>query len=200
MSDVPLPDQVAGPGPRDALRGLTGAWWLFLILGVLWILFGMFVLSYNVGSLLALAIFAGVTFIFTGVNQILAAGRAESWRWLYLVGGALSIIAGLIAFAWPGRTLLVISVVLAWFLVFKGIVDVVAAFTNHGRPYWWVTLILGILELLLGIWAVGYPGRSLFVFVNLVGIYAIFYGFTELFAAFELRGLGKRLDQGRPAV
>jgi uncharacterized membrane protein HdeD (DUF308 family) len=200
MSDVPLPDQVAGPGPRDALRGLTGAWWLFLILGVLWILFGMFVLSYNVGSLLALAIFAGVTFIFTGVNQILAASRAESWRWLYLVGGALSIIAGLIAFAWPGRTLLVISVVLAWFLVFKGIVDVVAAFTNHGRPYWWVTLILGILELLLGIWAVGYPGRSLFVFVNLVGIYAVFYGFTELFAAFELRGLGKRLDQGRPAV
>jgi uncharacterized membrane protein HdeD (DUF308 family) len=200
MSDVPLPDQVAGPGSRDALRGVTSAWWLFLILGVLWILFGMFVLSYNVGSLLALAIFAGVTFIFTGVNQILAAGRAESWRWLYLVGGALSIIAGLIAFVWPGRTLLVISVVLAWFLVFKGIVDIVAAFTNHGRPYWWVTLILGILELLLGIWAVGYPGRSLFVFVNLVGIYAIFYGFTELFAAFELRGLGKRLDRGQPAV
>ena len=200
MSQVPLPDQVAGPGSREALRGLTSAWWLFLILGVLWILFGMFVLSYNVGSLLALAIFAGVTFIFTGVNQILAAGRAESWRWLYLVGGALSIIAGLIAFAWPGRTLLVISVVLAWFLVFKGIVDVVAAFTNHGRPYWWVTLILGILELLLGIWAVGYPGRSLFVFVNLVGIYAIFYGFTELFAAFDLRGLGKRLDQRQPAV
>jgi uncharacterized membrane protein HdeD (DUF308 family) len=200
MSQVPLPDQVVGPGSRDALRGLTSAWWLFLILGVLWILFGMFVLSYNVGSLLALAIFAGVTFIFTGVNQILAAGRAESWRWLYLVGGALSIIAGLIAFAWPGRTLLVISVVLAWFLVFKGIVDVIAAFTNHGRPYWWVTLILGILELLLGIWAVGYPGRSLFVFVNLVGIYAIFYGFTELFAAFELRGLGKRLDRGQPAV
>jgi uncharacterized membrane protein HdeD (DUF308 family) len=200
MSQVPLPDQVAGPGSRDALRGLTSAWWLFLILGVLWILFGMFVLSYNVGSLLALAIFAGVTFIFTGVNQILAATRAESWRWLYLVGGALSILAGLIAFAWPGRTLLVISVVLAWFLVFKGIVDVIAAFTNHGRPYWWVTLILGILELLLGIWAVGYPGRSLFVFVNLVGIYAIFYGFTELFAAFELRGLGKRLDRGQPAV
>jgi uncharacterized membrane protein HdeD (DUF308 family) len=57
-----------------------------------------------------------------------------------------------------------------------------------------VTLILGILELLLGIWAVGYPGRSLVVFVNLVGIYAIFYGFTELFAAFDLRGLGHRLD------
>jgi uncharacterized membrane protein HdeD (DUF308 family) len=66
-----------------------------------------------------------------------------------------------------------------------------------------VTLILGILELLLGMWAAGYPGRALVVFVNLVGIYAIFYGFTEVFAAFDLRGLGRRIDQlppERPAV
>jgi uncharacterized membrane protein HdeD (DUF308 family) len=201
MSDMPMPDRVADVGSRDVLRGVTGVWWLFLILGVLWILFGMFVLSYNVGSLLALAVVAGVTFIMTGINQILSSGRAEGgWRWLYIIGGALSIIAGIIAFVWPGRTLLVLSVVLAWFLVFKGIIDIVTAFSNHGRPYWWVALILGILELLLGMWAVGYPGRSLFVFVNLVGIYAIFYGFTEVFAAFDLRGLGRRLDQERPAV
>jgi uncharacterized membrane protein HdeD (DUF308 family) len=178
---------------------LTSSWWLFLILGVIWILFGMFVLSYNAGSLLVLAIFAGITFIMTGVNQLLSFGRVEGgWRWLYLVGGVLSILAGIIAFVWPGRTLLVISVVLAWFLVFKGIIDIVAAFTNHGRHMWWVTLILGILELLLGIWAAGYPGRSLFVFINVVGIYAIFYGFTEVFAAFDLRGLGRRLDRLPP--
>ena len=204
MSDAPLPDQVARLESRDAIRGVTRAWWLFLIIGVVWILFGMFVLSYNAGSLLVLAIFAGVTFIMTGINQLLSFGRVEGgWRWLFLVGGALSIIAGIIAFVWPGRTLLVLSVVLAWFLVFKGIVDIVAAFSNHGRPWWWMTLILGILELLLGIWAAGYPGRSLFVFVNVVGIYAIFYGFTELFAGFELRGLGRRLDRlppGQPAV
>jgi uncharacterized membrane protein HdeD (DUF308 family) len=204
MSDLPLSDQVAGPGSREAIRGVTRSWWLFLILGVIWILFGMFILSYNVGSLLALAIFAGITFIMTGINQLLSFGRVEGgWRWLFLAGGVLSILAGIIAFVWPGRTLLVISVVLAWFLVFKGIVDIVAAFSNHGRPWWWVTLILGILELLLGIWAAGYPGRSLFVFVNVVGIYAVFYGFTEVFAAFDLRGLGHRLDRlppERPAV
>jgi uncharacterized membrane protein HdeD (DUF308 family) len=202
-NEMPMADRMAGPATRDVLRGVSRAWWLFLLLGVLWILFGMFVLSYNVGSLLALAVFAGVTFIMTGINQILAAGRVESWGWLYLVGGVLSIIAGIIAFVWPGKTLLVISVVLAWFLVFKGIVDIVAALSNHGRPWWWVTLILGILELLLGMWAAGYPGRALIVFVNLVGIYAIFYGFTELFAAFDLRGLGHRLDElppERPAV
>jgi uncharacterized membrane protein HdeD (DUF308 family) len=171
------------------------------VLGILWILFGMFVLSYNVGSLLALGIFAGVTFIGTGITQVLSAGRAESWRWLYIVGGALSILAGILAFAWPGRTLLVISVVLAWFLVFKGIVDVVGALVSIGRAWWWIALIVGVLELLLGIWAAGYPGRSLFVFVNVVGIYAMFYGFGEIFAAFDLRRLGHTLDRPteRPA-
>jgi uncharacterized membrane protein HdeD (DUF308 family) len=198
VSDVPLPDTRSGGLSRDSALGLTGSWWLFLIIGVLWILFGMFVLSYNVGSLLALAVFAGVTFLMTGVTQIMSATRAHSWRWLYLIGGILSILAGIIAFVWPGRTLLVLSVILAWFLVFKGIVDIVGSLASHGRPWWWLGLILGILELLLGIWAAGYPGRSLFVFVNLVGVYAIFYGFTELFSAFELRGLGRDLERMPP--
>jgi uncharacterized membrane protein HdeD (DUF308 family) len=96
---------------------------------------------------------------------------------------------------------LVISVVLAWFLVFKGIVDLVSALANTHRDWWWIGLIVGILEFLLGMWAVGYPGRSLFVFVNLVGIYAMFYGFGEIFAAFDLRRLDHTLDHalGRPA-
>jgi uncharacterized membrane protein HdeD (DUF308 family) len=48
-----------------------------------------------------------------------------------------------------------------------------------------------MVELLLGIWAAGYPGRSLFVFVNLVGIYAVFHGFAEVLIGFELRWLGQ---------
>jgi len=190
-----MPDTGAGALSRDTVRGLARSWWLFLVIGILWILFGMFVLSYNVGSLLALAVLAGVTFIGTGITQVMTAGRAESWRWLWVVGGVLSIIAGILAFVWPGRTLLVLAGILAWFLVFKGIVDVVGALASIGRAWWWIGLIVGILELLLGIWAAGYPGRSLFVFVNVVGIYAMFYGFGEIFAAFDLRRLDHTLDR-----
>jgi hypothetical protein len=68
MSDTPIPDARAEARIPAPVRQLARNWWLFLVLGVLWVLFGMFVLSYNVGSLLALAAFAAATFIATGVT------------------------------------------------------------------------------------------------------------------------------------
>ena len=182
---------------RDTVLGLARTWWLCLLLGILWILFGMVVLSYNVGSQLALAVLTGIAFIATGVNELITAGRVERLQWLWLVGGVLSVVAGIITFVWPGHTLRFLAGILAWFLVVKGTVDTLGAFASIGRPWWWTTLLLGMAELLLGIWAAGYPGRSLFVFVNLVGIYAVFLGFAELLTAFDLRRLGHAPDRGR---
>jgi uncharacterized membrane protein HdeD (DUF308 family) len=189
----------AGQGRLQAARELGQTWWVFLLLGIVWVLFGMFVLSYRVGSLLALAILAGVVFILSGVAELAAASRATSWRWLYVLGGVLSVVAGLIAFIWPGITLFILSVVLSWFLVVMGVVHVVGALAGPKRDWWWVTLLLGIAEFLLGAWAAGYPGRSLLVFVNLVGIYALFHGFTEIFGSFAVRELAKQPDRPPPA-
>jgi uncharacterized membrane protein HdeD (DUF308 family) len=194
MSDTSVP-ATRVPFTRDTVLGLARTWWLCLLLGILWILFGMFVLSYNVGSQLALAVVTGITFIAAGVNEVITAGRVERWQWLWLVGGVLSIIAGIITFVWPGHTLRYLAGILAWFLVVKGIVDTVGALASIGRPWWWKTLLLGLVELLLGIWAAGYPGRSLFVFVNLVGIYAVFHGLAEVLTAFDLRRLGQALGR-----
>jgi hypothetical protein len=40
---------------REGARELSGYWGWFLVLGILWTLFGMYVLSYRVGSLAAVA-------------------------------------------------------------------------------------------------------------------------------------------------
>jgi uncharacterized membrane protein HdeD (DUF308 family) len=170
-------------------------WWMFLAFGVLWVLFGMVVLSYRVGSLLALAVFAGVVFILSGVSELAAAREAREWRWLYLLSGVLSIAAGVIAFIWPGITLFVLSILLSWFLIVMGVIHVVGALVGPKRSFWWMTLLLGIAEFLLGAWAAGYPGRSLLVFVNLVGFYAIIHGFTDIFGAFALRSAVKELER-----
>jgi len=53
-------------------------------------------------------------------------------------------------------------------------------------------LLLGVAELVLGVWAVPCWQRSL---VTLVGVWAIFYGVAEIFAAFSARKAGKRVER-----
>jgi uncharacterized membrane protein HdeD (DUF308 family) len=162
-------------------------WWLYLVTGIAWTLYGMFVLSLRPGSVASLAWFAGFAFIFGGIQQFFIAGRMDSWRWLYYVGGVLGILAGIGAFVWPGVTLYVVAVFVAWYLVIGGILSVISAFAGPKRDWWWMGILVGIAQFVLGVWAVGAPGRELLLLVNLVGIYMIFFGVSEIFAAFGVR-------------
>ena len=193
-SDAP-PSSPLRDTMRAGVRDLAALWWWFLILGVLWTLFGMYVLSYRVGSLAAVAALVGVAFLFGGITQLMVAGRVQSWRWLFVVAGVLSVAAGIITFAWPGRTLYVVSILVAWYLIFFGVLHVVGSLAGPKVDYWWTQLLLGVAELVLGVWAVRAWQRSLLTLVTLVGVWAIVLGVSEIFAAFSLREAAKRAQR-----
>src|SRR6266516_1174523 len=65
---------------RAGVRDVSAVWWWFLILGVLWTLFGMYVLSYRVGSLAAVAGRGGVSFLFGGITQLVLGAWAARFR------------------------------------------------------------------------------------------------------------------------
>jgi uncharacterized membrane protein HdeD (DUF308 family) len=180
---------------RARVRDLSAIWWWFLTLGVLWTWFGMFVLSYRVGSLAAVAALVGVAFLFGGLTQLAVAGRVKSWRWLFIIAGILGVAAGILTFVWPGITLYVVAILVAWYLIVFGIMHLVGALAGRKVTYWWTQLLLGIAELVLGVWAVRSWQRSLVTLVTLVGVWAIFHGVREIFAAFTLRQTGKRAEQ-----
>ena len=180
---------------RKDVREASGVWWLYLILGIAWIWYGTFVLSYRVGSLAAVAGLVGVAFLFGGIDQLMAAGRVESWSWLFIVTGILALAAGFMTFVWPDITLYVVSILVAWYLIVFGTVHIVNALAGPKVPWWWTQLLLGIAELVLGVWAVRSWERSLLTFVTLVGVWAIVLGVNEIFAAFSLRDAGKRLER-----
>ncbi len=186
-------------GLQDALRAevrqVSGIWWWFLALGVGWTGLGMFVLSYRVGSLAAVAALIGVTFLFGGIAQLAAASQVRTWRWLLIVAGIAGVAAGIVAFAWPDVTLYVVSILVAWYLVFSGVVHVVSALAGPKLLWWWSRLLLGIAELVLGIWAVRSWERSLLTLVTLVGVWAICHGVTEIAAAIAVRQAGKDAER-----
>ena len=189
-SDVTVRDTA-----RDQVREASGIWWWFLILGILWTGLGMYVLSYRVGSLAVVVAFLGVTFLYGGVAQLVLASQVRAWRWLFIVAGILGVAAGILTFVWPHATLYVVSILTAWYLVIFGIVHLVTALAGPKLPWWWTRLLLGIAELVLGVWAVHSWQQSLITLVTLVRVWAIFHGVAEIFAAFGVRQLGRRAEQ-----
>jgi uncharacterized membrane protein HdeD (DUF308 family) len=184
-----------GSTPQPGMRSISAVWWWFLLLGVLWTWYGMFVLSYRVGSLTAVAALVGVSFLFGGITQLAVAARAYSWRWLYLVAGILSVVVGITTFVWPAKTLYIVAVLLAWYLIVVGILHLVSALAGPKMPWWWIQLVLGVAELVLGVWAARSAERSLITLVTLVGIWAIAHGVSEIFASFSLREAGRQAER-----
>jgi uncharacterized membrane protein HdeD (DUF308 family) len=178
----------------EGVRSAAKMWWLGLVIGIIAVLYGLFVLSLRPASITSLAILAGISFIFGGIGQFGLAQLVQSGRWLFYVGGVLGILAGILAFAWPDITIFVLAVFVSWYLVIGGIFIVVGAFSGPKYDLWWTRIILGALMFVLGAWAIGSPEHSVSLFVNLIGFYLLLYGFTEIMAAFAVRSLGENLD------
>jgi len=184
--------EVGRPFAQLAERA-TSRWWIPLIIGILWLIYGFIVLSFTYETIWAIAIFAGFAFIAAGIGEFLLAAILDSWRWLHALAGVLCIIAGIIAFAWPGETFVVLAAILAWFLLFRGTFNIVESlFIKNYVEQWWLMLISGILQVAIGVWAIGYTGRSIALLVIWVGVWALTEGFLNIWAAFRLRGVHKQ--------
>jgi uncharacterized membrane protein HdeD (DUF308 family) len=172
--------------PRDPELGRW--WWVLLVTGILWILLGMFVLQAHYDSAVAIGFLVGIWLIFGGVAELVQAGVLESWKWLHIVLGVLFILGGIAALLSPFQTFTVLASLIGFFLILKGAFDfALALMVRHELDLWWMTLVAGILEILIGAWAMGYPGRSAALLIVWVGFGAIVRGIAEIVAAFRVR-------------
>jgi hypothetical protein len=109
-------------------------WWVFLIAGILWIIFAWVVLSVDYDTVWAVAVFFGFGLIAGGLMGIMIGMDAPSWRWLHISFGVIAVIAGIIALVWPGQTFLVLAAIIGWYVMFAGILDLATAFATLVAP------------------------------------------------------------------
>jgi uncharacterized membrane protein HdeD (DUF308 family) len=182
---------IGRPLARLAERG-TSRWWIPLLIGILWLIYAFIVLSFTYKTIWAVVIFAGVAFIATGIGEFVLAAVLDSWQWLHVLAGILCIVAGIVAFAWPNQTFLVLAGIIGWFLLFRGTFNIIESlFVKDYVEQWWLILITGILQVAIALWAVGYAGRSIAVLVVWVGAWALTEGIMNIWAAFRLRTVHK---------
>ena len=108
--------------------------------------------------------------------------------WVVLLRGVFALLFGITAMAYPGKTILLLVQIMGAFWLMNGIFIIIAAI--FGRIYaikWWVLLLRGLLDIVIGaiIFAHPFVGALITVgfLVYLFAIFALAAGIFEIIMA-----------------
>ena len=180
---------------RDAAQQVARNWWVLLLNGALLFVAGVLIFSID-WTVRELATFMGALFIFQGLTEALTTGIDARVRQANVIAGLLSIAAGILILVWPSPGLLAVAIVLgAWLIVMGTFAISGAVAARDVLPDWWLLLILGLLEIPLGVLALANPGATLAALVTVAGIWAVAIGVMRIVLAFEVKRLPEAVDE-----
>lgn len=172
-------------------------WWLSLLLGIVFILFAIYLMFSPLASYIALSILFSVSMFVSGVFEIAFAvsnrRNISSWGW-YLTGGIIDLILGIFLMANPGLSMSVLPFILAFWLMFRGFSATGYAMDlkRYGTRNWGWYLAFGILAILCAIGIIWQPSIGAFTLVYMVAYALLIIGVFRIMVAFELKNLHKR--------
>jgi uncharacterized membrane protein HdeD (DUF308 family) len=179
------------------LETLSKRWWLITLRGVLAILFGLAAFIWTGPTIIALALLFGAYMLVDGVLAFVAAisGRGGDRWWLLLLEGIVGVLAGIMAFIWPGLTALVAVFLIAAWALLTGVLEIVAAIRLRKQIEGeWLLIVGGVLSVLLSILLVVMPGAGAAALVWVLGAYAILFGIMLIALSFRVKGLTSRRE------
>ena len=113
---------------------------------------------------------------------------AKNW-WLVEIRGVAAIAFGVLAFLWPGITLLVLVTLFAAYMLIDGVALLVSL--RRAEPatagHRLAVGLMGILGVAVGIATIFWPGITALALLYLVAFWAITLGLTQVIAAIRLR-------------
>jgi uncharacterized membrane protein HdeD (DUF308 family) len=177
---------------------LVSNWDMFLVRGILAILFGIATLLMPGITLVVLVVLFGAYALLDGVVVSILAikdRKAHSDWWLMLLTGLVSIAAGVLTFAWPGITAVsLFYVIIAWAIA-TGTFEVIYAIRFRKEIEGeWLLVLDGILSVAFGILLIAQPIPGALAVLWMIGVYGIAYGTMLVVLAFRLRNLDVKDD------
>jgi uncharacterized membrane protein HdeD (DUF308 family) len=177
----------------EAFQAATRLWWIFLVIGTAWLLFAILVFRFDWTSVKAISIVFGIVVLAAGIDEILIAFSGGQSGWmiaLRLVLAAAFLVIGVIAFIHPGNTFKALAAVMSFYFILKGaFTGIMALATRKENELWWLVLLLGLAELLIGFWAAGDFGHRQILLIVWVGVLALLRGIESIVFAFRVRDL-----------
>jgi uncharacterized membrane protein HdeD (DUF308 family) len=184
-----LDPPIAGP---ELLRSLAENWWLLLLRGIAAIAFGILAFFWPGLTLLSLTFLWGAYTLSDGIFALWAAisGKSSEMapRWWLALAGIVSILAGIVAFLWPGMTALVLLIFIASWAIIIGVLQIWGAIELRKEVQGeWLLVLNGLLSIAFGIIMFAQPGAGALALVWIIGWFAVVAGCIYIALAFRLK-------------
>jgi uncharacterized membrane protein HdeD (DUF308 family) len=187
--------------PGAMIVALRRHWWTLVLRGVCAVSFGFIAWIWPGLTLLALLISWALFALASGAATLFSAFARDGHepRWILLLEGGLSLVAGAVVLLYPRLTALLFLYLLAAWALLSGAVQLLAAYRlrREIRGEFWLGFA-GVLSLLFGVMLVLRPGAGALTVIWLIACFAVMYGVVLIAWGLHLKGLAG--DQQPPAL
>lgn len=167
----------------SAPRALAAVRSSMIVTAIAGIVLGVLVLFWPGISLLVVAILFGVALIVAGLYRIVfgaSVPASAGFRWLMIILGVLTVVAGVICLARPVATLVFIALMIGIAWILQGLHDLVAGIGGTTSGSRWLAVIGGIVSIVAGILVMVLPITALGTFAVFGGIMLIVVSIVTL--------------------
>ena len=170
---------------------LSRYWWMTLLRGLFWILFGIVIFARPGISLFSLTLALGAVMFIDGLinaaNALGARKEHDDW-WVVLLVGLAGVGIGILTFYNPQATALAVVLYVAIWAIATGLLEIVAAVRLRRQiaGEFWLALA-GIASVLFGVLLAARPGVGALTILWLIGAYALAFGVILLLLVFKVR-------------
>ncbi|MFP3579616.1 DUF308 domain-containing protein [Arthrobacter sp. fls2-241-R2A-200] len=165
-----------------------------LVRGALAVVFGLLITVLPGATAFGIVVLFGIFAIVDGITSVAhyfydPAGRS-SWT---MVGGFISIAAGIVAVAWPGITATAVAVLIGLWALILGISQMVLAFAARNFiARWGIWFLTGFITTVFGIVVLTNPGIGILGLMGMLAAFAIVTGLLLIVSGITLRRLASR--------
>jgi uncharacterized membrane protein HdeD (DUF308 family) len=180
-----------------SMAGLfSRSWWVFLLRGVVAILFGILALRNPGVTLAVLVLWFGVYALVDGAFSVF--GAIAGWRhredkWFLLLEGLLGIGAGIVTLQAPGLTAVALVFFIAAWALATGILRIITAIRLRKEisgEFWMI--LSGLAAVVFAFLVMERPAAGALAMVWTIGWFAVLMGALLVMLGFKLRRLGRR--------
>jgi len=188
MTTTNAQPQDHGHDVREAVRR---HWVLFLIQGMVMIVLGLVAIGEPMVASIAVALFAGWLFLFSGIIGLAGAFTAHRvpGYWWALISALLGIVIGIYLIWRPLAGVVTLTLAVAIYFGAQGVCQLIAAIAQRSvlRSWGWV-VFGGLVNIVLSVLIIsGLPGTAEWTLGLLFGINLLMWGFSLVMTALACR-------------